>query len=158
MGYETKLIIGKASQASPEWALSDQLYKDGSGFEPLRDAKGNILHTGRTEHWFQIMAMVDLCKLGHADDSLNRLLHQSHKTAKEQNKAHVYYFYDSDGNTQVKEDRYGDGMWPVPIKDVLDAMKASEGAQTYRRLVWAIALLEAMVKDSENLQVLFYGY
>jgi len=158
MGYEIKCFIGKSGQASPEWALSDKRYKDDSGFEPLKDAKGNTLYTGRTEHWFQIMAMVDLCKLGYQDDALNRLIHQSHKTAKDAIKTNVYYFYGEDGNTQVKEDRYGDGMWPVPVKDVLEAMKSVEDAQTYRRLVWAIALLEAMAKDPANLQVLFYGY
>lgn len=159
MGYEIKIIIGKATSVKhPEWDLSDKPYKDGSGFEPKRDAKGNILYTGRTECWFQVMATLDLCKLGYQKDPLNDLIAQSHQTAKEQAKTLFHYYYADDGNTKIVEDRYGAALWPVPVKEVLAAMKLSEDAKTYRRLIWAIALLESMVEDSEGLEVLFYGH
>lgn len=159
MGYETKIIIGKASSiVGPEWALSDKHYSDDSGFEPKRDAKGNIAYTGRTEHWFQVMATLDLCKLGGQMDALRKLISESHKTGKEQANRYFYYYYADDGNTRIEEDRYGDKLWPVPVKEVLEAMKQSEDAKTYRRLIWAIALLESMAEDREGLEVLFYGH
>lgn len=159
MGYEIKLIIGKATSVKHrEWVLSDEPYADGSGFKPKCDAKGNILYTGRTECWFQVMATLDLCKLGYQKDALNDLIAQAHKTAKEQAKTLFHYYYADDGNTKITEDMYGDGFWPVPVKEVLAAMKQSADAKTYRRLIWAIALLESMAEDREGLEVLFYGH
>lgn len=158
MGYEIKLIIGKASaNVSDEWALTDKKYEDGSGFEPQRDASGGIVHTGRKEHWFKTMATVDLCKLCY-DSPLSSLCADSHKTAKATEKTMVHYFYAEDGNTRVVEDRYGSPMWPIPIRDFLAVAKADADANTYRRLKWAIALLESMADDKENLSILAFGH
>src|SRR3990167_6416697 len=108
MGYEIKLIIGKASALiGDEWKLSNQRYKDDSGFEPEKDAKGKIVLTGRKEHWFQVFATLDLCKIG-GEAELNRVINASFKRGKEVAKTDVHYFYGEDGNTPIKDDQYGD--------------------------------------------------
>jgi hypothetical protein len=159
MGYETKLIIGKASAlVRDEWARSPTPYSDGSGFEPQRDPKtGQPLLTGRKEHWFHEMVTIDMCKLGY-DGELSDLGSRSHALAKANLAKDFHFFYADDGNTQITEDRYGDPMWPMPIAEVLAAAKAHPDAKTYRRLRWAIALLESMAEDGEGLSILFYGY
>ena len=159
MGYEIRIIVGKRCLSpSPEIAVDEtKPYKDGSGFEPLRDEKGDYVYTGRNEQWFDAMAGVELCKLGHQDDALNRLIQASFQKAKDK-KDHVIYFYGIDGNIKQTEDRYGAKMWPVPVTEVLEAMKQTESTATYRRLQWAVALLEEMAKDPDQLEVLFYGH
>jgi hypothetical protein len=48
---------------------------------------------------------------------------------------------------------------PLPIKIALDAMKKSiDKTNPYRRIEWAIALLEEMSKDKEQLEVIFWGH
>ena len=155
MGYETKLIIGKAtSQPRPELERDlSKPYSDGSGFECKMDDKGRYVETGRLEYYFSVYATIDLCKLGYQDDALNRLAKKSHKGSKSK----VYFFYE--GDKEMREDCYGEKMFPVPVAKVLKAMKASiDPQEPYRRLEWAIALLESMVNDSEEIQVLFYGH
>jgi len=143
MGYETKIIIGRVGMSNKE------LEHDPA--KPYAD--------GRMEHYFSVYAMLDLCKLGYQDDALNRLQTKSHAQARAKIKTDVHYFYGEDGNLAIKEDRYSDGLWPMPIKEVLAAMKKSLiKNDPYRRLVWAIALLEAMQDDGEDLRVLFYGH
>lgn len=160
MGYEIKLIIGRSGHTGDEWKMSTRRYADDSGFEPEKDANGNIVTTGRKEIYFQVMAELDLCKLGYEDNELNRLIKKSHDAAKAVSKTTVWYFYGPDGTESTKEDRYGDPMAPVPLKEVLAAMKQHEDASSYRRLKWAIALLEEMAKDgdADELQVLFFGH
>lgn len=156
MGYETKLLIGHASSlTSEEIAYTKRRYSDGSGFHPKMH-KGKIVRTGRKEHWFNHMATVDLCKLG--DGPLSDLISLTHKRAKECATTDVHYYFADDGNTRIIEDRYGDGFYPVSVAEALAAAKAMAGAETYRRLKWAIALLESMKGESEGLSVLFYGH
>lgn len=160
MGYEIKMMIGKSSVRGPEYEHDmSKPFSDGSGYENKRDEKGNLLPTGRELIWFQIMAEVDLCKLGYQDDSLNRLIQKSHDDAKADAK-HSYYVYGLDGNMEFSEDRYGSKLSPVPVTDVLAAMNESHPTENseYRRTKWAKSLLAAMVDDSEQLEVMFWGY
>lgn len=156
MGYEIKMIVGKSSPARNEFKLSSERYDDDSGFKPERDESGNILYTGRKGHWFSVFAEIDLCKLGYQDDALNRLISKSHETAKENNPTEFYFFYGSDGNTEIKDDRYGSFFWPVPVREVLHAIR--EVGSDYRRLKWAEALLASMADDMEEIEVIFYGH
>lgn len=156
MGYEIKMMVGKSSVLGAEHVRDEKNpFDDGSGFPYLKDEKGEYVMTGRTEIWFQIMAEVDLCKLGYADDALNRLISKSHKDANDE-KLFVWSVYGLDGNTAFKEDRYGDRMRSVPIREVLAAME--EHSDEYRRIKWAKTLLRSMADDSEELEVLFWGY
>lgn len=158
MGYEIKLYVGKPCLEGDEHARDmDQPYCDGSGYHYKKDEKGNFVPTGRREKYFMVMAMIDLCKLGYQDDALNKLIAQSFEMGKTNKDKLFHYFYD--GNEQVTEDCYGATFWPVPVRYVLDAMKTVQDKDDpYRRLTWAIALLEAMKDDSEQLEVLFYGH
>jgi hypothetical protein len=161
MGYEIKMIVGRSTpQMSDEWARSKTPYKDLSGFEPKRDSKGNIVRTGRKLQWFMPYAEINLCKIGYReDDPLNKLIDETHQKVNAGNKNHAFYFYGIDGNIEQTADRYGQKFLPVPVKTVLHAMKASQRkSEPYRRLAWAIALLEAMKDDAENLEVIFYGH
>lgn len=156
MGYETKIIIGKStSHPQRELKHTDVPYKDGSGFELERDDKGNFVPTGNTEHWFQIYATMDMCKLS-GDDPLNELIDISFKLARS-HPEQIHFFYADDGNTKIKEDKYGARMFPVPLKDLALALSAISDI-SYRRLRWLKTLVDEMVKDRESLQVMFFGY
>ena len=126
MGYETKLIIGKQSSVTTE-----------------DEGKGDI--------YFNVMAMVDLCKCGH-DSPVTNIDWGNYDEEK------VWYFYAEDGNTRITKDAYGDKSRPVPISVVLAALREANEEENYRRFDWAIALLSAMEDDPQELEVLFFGY
>jgi hypothetical protein len=156
MGYELKLIIGKTSSTTqPVLARSTEKYEDGSGYKYLKDAKGNVIPTGRTETWFRDMAHIDLCCIG--TGSLSNLVTATQKGSK--CPKHTLYFFSDDGNTQITEDKYGAPFKAVPVKEVLKALQDQQKAEgPYRRYNWAIALLKSMVKDPDGLEVLFFGH
>ena len=163
MGYEIKLIIGKEGHPSTELKHEDQAILDGNlAYFPIqKDKKGNFIETGRVEVYFQVYAMVDLSKPG-IDCHLLKLDWKNTDTRI------VWYFYE-DGNTQVKQDDYGDLSKPIPVADVITALKKDfkesldkypgfEGdpdSGGYRRFKWAIALLKVM---DTNTQVLLHGH
>lgn len=154
MGYEIKMIIGRSSDnLSDEWKLSNSPYEDGSGYEPERDDTGEIVLTGRKKRWFNVYATIDLCKLGHDENPLNTLIRESHGVADE---TIVNYFYTDDGNTQIKDDKYGESMNPVPLLEVIRAIEKTPS--DYRRLKWAKDLLESMKDSGEDLSVMFFGH
>lgn len=157
MGYEIKVYIGK-STSSPmtEWKHTQVPYKDGSGFEIEYDEKGTPVVTGRLLHHFAVYAMVDLCKPGYQDDPLNELIALSFRQALER-PDRVDYFYASGSNTEVTEDRYGARMSPVPLVALCAALAAMDDL-SYRRLQWLKALADSMLQDSEQLEVMFFGY
>lgn len=157
MGYEIKLYIGKVRLDHEEIARDmSKPYEDGSGFEYQKDKEGEYIKTGRIEKYFSIYAMVDLCRCDY-NGKTSALSAKSHKLGNENKDKYFYYFYGSDGNTQV-EDRYGDYMHAMPIKDAIKALTADSQKDEYRRYKWAIALLNSMKDDQENLEVLFFGY
>lgn len=161
MGYEIQLLIGKSCLRHDELKLDKKHpFKDGSGYPYLKAKNGDYVKTGRIESWFQIMAEVDLCKLGYQDDALNRLINETHRLGNENKGRECWYVYGiTDGNKTEREDRYGDALRPAPIKEVLKAMRESmDKTHPYRRLVWAEALLSKMAKDPEGLEVIFWGH
>jgi len=157
MGYEIKAYIGKSTNCPMQEMKRTKIpYADGSGFEVERDEKGDVVYTDRWMCYFSVYAMVDMCKLGYQDDPLNELISLSFKQAKE-NPLQIHYFYASDGNTEVMEDRYGAKMSPVPLVALCAALEALDDL-TYRRLKWLKALADSMLNDNENLEVMFFGY
>lgn len=101
------------------------------------------------ETYFEIMCMVDLCQCsrGSMINGLNRV---------NKDDSHGWYWYL--GDKRLSEDAYGDRLKPVPIEHVIEALKVDLENEDYRRLRWAIALLESMADDSEEISVLLYGY
>ncbi len=101
--------------------------------------------------WFDIYAEINLCKCGYG--SYIHALESSHKGEP------LVYWYGYDGNERITEDRYGEKPLPLPLKDVLGALRKDAKHDSYRRFKWAIALLEEMDKE-ENFDktVLLYGY
>lgn len=157
MGYEIKILIGKSTNhPSLEIKRTTIPYADGSGFEPERDEKGSYVYTGNTEHWFQIYAMIDMCKLGYQSAPLNDLISESFSLAASK-LSQIHFYYSDDGNTHIKEDRYGARMHPVPLKRLAETLNDLDDME-YRRLRWLKALVDEMAKDPEELQVMFFGY
>jgi len=157
MGYEIKMYVGNLTDPRPEYKQDkENPFKDGSGFPYLKDENGDYVATGRTEQCFFVYAMIDLCKTGYGETPLNNLIDSLHEKAKKENT--FAYFYDVDGNTKIIDDEYGDLMYPVPLKIVLEAIKlTAQNDAGYRRFEWAIALLESM-KEHEEIHVIFYGH
>jgi len=136
MGYEIKLIIGKD-------AGEKQVDMD-YGTTPPKE-------TGKLCTYFITFAEIDMCKMPYDGE-----FHKRMESWKNVDPDHFWFKYGA-GDTILKEDLYGDTWVPQKISVVLDALKA-EKDQDYRRTKWAIALLESMVDDYENLSVLVYGY
>lgn len=155
------MLIGEATQVKQDEFKRDlkKPFADLSGFDYERDAKGKPVKTGRREQWFEIYAEVDLCKIGNDCPAFSALLDDVHKLAKEKSKKHVIYFYGTgNGNSEVKDDNYSDAFYPVSAREVLRALKLDNAEINYRRFSWAIVLLEAILKDDEDAQVIFYGH
>jgi hypothetical protein len=138
MGYEIKLFIGKDTGRKED----DIDYST----TPPRDS-------GKKRTYFMTYAMIDLCKL-----SYDGSFHAAMNNWKNQDKEHFWFKYADDGETMISEDRYDEQWIPQKLSVVLDTLKAEPDAKEYRRLRWAIALLESMADDSESLSVWIYGY
>jgi hypothetical protein len=159
MGYEIELLIGRSCLPSDELEQDKtKPFEDGSGFPYKKDRNGNYIKTGRVEKWFCVYAALDLCKLGYDEHALNLLLKRTHLAANAVKNHLVHYFYGHDGNTRFTQDRYGEPLYPVPIKEVLSAVKELSQDDEYRRLKWADALLSSMANDHEQLEVIFFGH
>lgn len=131
MGYETVLLIGE-------------------------DTGRNYGMDDKKASWFQVHATVDLCKMG---DSEIFNLDWVNKTPEDK----LWYWYSptGDGNTTHTEDRYRDKPKPVPLDQVVDALRCDIlNDDRYRRLHWALALCEAMLEKQggEGFSVLMWGY
>lgn len=158
MGYEIKMMVGSICSATEELQKDEGLmYSDGSGHPYKRGKDGQTIPTGRKAFYILSVAEVKLCKLGYQDDPLNRLIKASHTKAKEMKSTEFHYWYS--GEKETEEDCYGENLWPVPIMEVLEAIKTSN-TENYCRLHWAQALLESIVAYPSYNEVCcyFYGY
>ncbi len=101
--------------------------------------------------WFQIMATVDLCKPGYESEV--------YKLTTSDKSDPVYIFPPmGDGDTTITKDRYDSPLHTIPIDKMLIAMRKDEARDPYRRFKWAIAMLESMLNDSEELSCVLFGY
>lgn len=150
MGYETRVYIGTESFTGNDFEKGELIIEDGEAYKPLiKDGHGDFIPTGKKKTYFQVMAMIDLCKCGYESNI-------SEIDFKNYDEDHYWYYYA--GSTEINEDCYGIKPKPIPIKIVLEALKKDNAEEEYRRYTWAIALLESMADDSENLKVMFYGH
>jgi hypothetical protein len=95
----------------------------------------------------QVVAMVDICNPGY--DSHIMQLGKSETD---------YFFYGSDGNAAIIDDRYGDMIQECDISEALESITKDCMDSDYRRFRTAKALLESCVDDYKNAKVLFFGY
>jgi len=98
MGYDITMLVGKAKsqRAEPELDLSKP-FEDGSGYAYKRDKKGEVIYTGRTEHWFDVYATIDLCNLGAG--KLSVLVSRTKAVAKKNAEKEFYFFYGFGGGS-----------------------------------------------------------
>lgn len=136
MGYETTILIGNSHGVKLD-------AKDYSESPPV--------DLGFKSTYFMIYAQVDLCKMGYDGEFHKHLPKWKNKDA-----SHKWEFV-FDGNS-LYEDLYGESFTPQPIETVLSVLKKEAKTDSYRRIGWAIALLEAMKDDPEELTVLCYGH
>lgn len=101
--------------------------------------------------WFNKYAEIDLCKMG-SDAHISNIPNKFNQGTI------PYYYFADDGDRTIDEDKYGDKLKPIPVKTVVDALSKDVREDKYRRFVWALKLLKEMVKDSENICVMFYGH
>lgn len=73
--------------------------------------------------------------------------------------------YDTDGNTVITEDRYGDKLTILPIKDVIICIEKAMNTDDYRRLAPLLTTLKTLYEQEQNgiwvdgqLCVVHYGY
>ena len=138
MGFEIKLLVGKACHQSPV-------------FE--KDEEGIYQQTAHREQWFRVDAEVDLCKCG-STSQLNKL----YDATKHTDPNHHYFLYGLDGHIHFTEDLYGKKLQTVPIHEVIQALKVDASNDNYRRFPWALALLKSMEDDPEGFEVILYGH
>lgn len=106
--------------------------------------------------YFMVHAVVDMCKMGNSE-----LFNLPWVNKTPDVKKWYWYSPTGDGDTVCTEDRYGDKPQPVPLEDVVNALRRDiEADDGYRRLHWALALCEAMLKQpgGEGFTVLMWGY
>ena len=126
MGYETQLLVGKATDME---------------FQGKK--------------YFMVYATVDMSKMGY-DSAVYDLPWKNENT---DDVMWEWYAPTGDGDIAVCQDRYGDYPQPVPVGDVIEALRTDSAGDDYRRFKWALALLEAMEKDTpEGLSVILWGY
>ena len=70
------------------------------------------------------------------------------------------YIYADDGNTEIFEDRYGDELIEIPIKDMIQILKDLEKVYPdYRRLKPFKNMLKGFDTEQwKDIVVLHYGY
>jgi len=164
VGYEIRLVIVEPSKTGyPELKRSEKGEIDGKYvYFPYAKKNGKAIKTGRTEFYCRVIAQIDLCVFcGKAIEALDAKNQKQSKA----DKKNVYYYYETDGNTRVDEDKYGAKRNPIPIKKVLKAVESSHMESIhnddfrYRRSEWAVALLKSMINhQGEDLSVILEAY
>jgi len=159
MGYNTHIVVGHLSKNPlPEYVKDkNKPYADGSGFEVLKDEKGNKVFTGEVRSYFDPYVEMDMSKIY---DSHLSLLHNRYKETPMLKENEFVDLYMKDGNTSFREDVYGNPLIAIPFLEVLKAARKDAKENGYRRYKWIKDLLESMQgsEDMENeLTCLFYG-
>jgi hypothetical protein len=160
MGYETKaFIVNSSVNANPsefvkhndKWLHVWRDYNEDGSTKTLY----HYTETGndRTEvplgtevvkrNRSFVISMVDLCKLGSGNNVPK--------------KETQFYFYDSDGNSVVVEDNYGQKLNQMTLQEAIDFFTPQAG---YRRVDVFLATLRGVKESfpSEDIYILFYGH
>ncbi len=150
MGYETTLLIGRECTTSDEIKRGPLVTEEGEAYRPyLKDEDGAFIKTGAKETYFMIYAEIDLCKCGYTSEIS--------KIDKENTDKGHHWIWASGGDER-SEDLYGEKPKPVSFKAVIDALEKDYQDGEYRRFKWALALLNSMQDESEELSILMFGH
>ena len=105
--------------------------------------------------YFMVFAELRMCKMG-STARISKLDWKNTSTSPEP----YWYYYQGESDELVTEDKYGDKSRPVPIGEVIEALKHDVARDDYSRFKWALDLLKAMddSKGYSNLSVMFYGH
>ena len=156
MGYEIKMYIVEPTSSD---ATCEFIGDSGDWFHCWRDEYSSPYHYsngGSAKKYISplnkivirkpcvVIAMVDLCKAG---------------VTSFPKRDTDYYFYETDGNTPVIEDRYGDFLQEAPLEVVIDWLEQKiESGSISRRYKTALALAKGCVGLYDKPTVLIYGY
>lgn len=89
--------------------------------------------------WLQVMGMIDCSRLA------GGLV--TYEVAKEGIPA---YFFGTDGDTMITEDKYGTKLVAVPIKNVIEGLKLLLSTEKYSRAQHAYDMLRSMKKKRKG--------
>ena len=113
--------------------------------------KSNLSPDENGRVYAQMLMMYDLCKMGWTG--------QFHALLSEAEFNTDVYFYDDTGNNKVTEDRYGDSLKELPIKQLIDALKADDdGYRRIKPLRKILQTLHRMEPAFQGMKILHYGY
>lgn len=100
----------------------------------------------KNTQYMHVVGMVDLSKCGNLSPSKNG--------------TPVYFYYESDGDTRITEDSYGDALRAVPVGEMLKKVKAAQKrTPDYRRWKPAVALLESLQDfEGDEIYCVIYGH
>ena len=120
---------------------------------------GEVTDLNGKNKYFSVTGMIDLRKPGY-DSKIHTLQNSIDKSKIIEG----VYFYGTDGDTQITEDKCGSQLVAIPAKDVLKAVEEDwENTKRdwnsnigYRRFYMAIYLLYSFVKSFKNPYVILY--
>jgi len=156
MGYETHLVVGRPGLHVETEYKEDKSkpYDDGSGYEYLKDEKGERVPTGRELHYYESYCEMNLHKI--YGSQLEALI-KKYRDQQKSNNTYPYIF-GVDGNFRFMEDNYGDKLTVVPFDEAQAALVKDVQRSDYRRFTWAKGMLEGVNHQrSEDVVCLFYG-
>lgn len=165
MGYELKLYIGEIRKDYPDLEYVKDLnnpFTDGSGYPHKKDENDQLIPTGRIKYWLNIFGMIDLCKVGY-NSPLSTFVQEKFKEANDNKEKSFVYFYGTDGNTEIFEDKYGDYLAVAPLTEIYGKLlETIEQDSDYRRYAWTKGFIEGVLSNTKGYQEeifgVFYGY
>jgi len=113
---------------------------------------------GVERFWMNVVAEIDLCKLG-TDSAIGGVASKyMGKVSKEEEGIPVYIF-ESDGNTRTIKDRYDDELVAIPFDEVFQAAKKDYESSDYRRTrIFYDMLVAFELHYKQKLHVVFFGH
>lgn len=104
---------------------------------------------GGRRGWLQEIATVDICKPGY--DS--HIYQQSQRAD-----GPPAFYFASNGNDHIEEDRYGKSLVAIPLDAVIRALEHDASQSTYPRFHIALATLYAVKEYYPDAVVVLFGY
>jgi len=143
MSTNIKLYIGiLGDTASKEVARSKEPVIDNNQiyFPVIKDSKGLVTYTGKKKTYFSVDAFLSIGNIWEANllnlDIINN-----------QADTHYYYFYSSDGNTEISTTSDGQSVRPIHISQVIEALEEDVKNDDYPWFKWALELLKSMREE-----------